>query len=101
MSNPITGAAVGAVKGATGQLNNKPVDIKIVTAEGDHIGRATEVRAPAGYVVTGGGHSSVKQVHQSQPSADGKGWIVSAEMNHGLDGGPSPYTVYAVCLKVS
>lgn len=64
-----------------------------------------EARAPAGYIVTGGGWECPDMndrdfAYRSRPTPEGKGWMVSmAALERG--GNPNNYpefTVYAVCI---
>lgn len=95
MTNPITGAAVGAVKGATGQLDAKKgkLESKVVySSAGVANGQDITVVCPEGYTLTGGGFecASAVAVSKNRPTDDGRGWVI--RVTGDTRGEPSPST---------
>ncbi|MFI9561726.1 hypothetical protein [Nonomuraea endophytica] len=83
MSNPITGAAKGAIQGATGQLDGKrgKLESKVVYSKAGAADETDIVAAcPEGYTLTGGGVEANRgiTVRKNRPADNGRGWVVNA-----------------------
>lgn len=79
---------------ALGGRNGSGLEHKIVTATGT---QTVEVKAPAGYIVTGGGWDAPSMnesdsVKKNCPHPDGTGWTVHIDTQY-------KFTAYAVCVR--
>ncbi|MEV1247902.1 hypothetical protein ACIBO2_29480 [Nonomuraea sp. NPDC050022] len=105
MTNPITGAAKGALQGATGQLDAKKgrLESKVVYSKaGLANGQDIVVNVPEGYTLTGGGLEAYRPVTttKNRPTDDGMGWVVNAAGDDGYGNKNTKVWSYVVGTRI-